>query len=66
MKLRDYFAGQALVGWLASMPDEALAEYDNNARAFAEHQTAVAKACYGYADAMIKASKPSKAKRGSK
>ena len=42
MSLRDYFAGQALTGWMAS-PD-ASGSYDD-----------AAFQCYKYADAMIKA-----------
>lgn len=52
---REWFAGMALQGWLASMPEEALSEYDRDGmqRAFAQHQKKVAEACFGYADAFI-------------
>lgn len=54
MGLRDWFAGQALQGWIAGPCAEAIDEYDDDDVAFAEHQAEVAKACYGYADAMLK------------
>jgi hypothetical protein len=44
MSLRDWFAGQALAGWLASFPPEALPK-----------ATACASLAYDMADAMIAA-----------
>lgn len=55
MTLRDYFAGQALAGWIASITDEEARSYDGEPVAFREHQDAVAATCYGYADAMLAA-----------
>lgn len=52
--LRDWFAGQALQGWIAGPCAEAIDEYDDDDVAFAEHQAEAAKACYGYADAMLR------------
>ena len=42
MSLRDWFAGQALVGFIATNPDSDTYEHD-------------AKAAYSWADAMLKA-----------
>lgn len=54
MSLRDWFAGQALVGWLSGpCSGEVLEDYDNDADGFREHQQQVAVTCYGYADAML-------------
>jgi len=55
MTLRDYFAGQALAGWIATITDEEARSYDGEPVAFREHQDAVAATCYGYADAMLRA-----------
>jgi hypothetical protein len=52
--LRDYFAGQALAGWIANLRD-AVDEYDGEDAAFMQHQHEVARTCYGYAGAMLKA-----------
>ena len=54
MTLRDWFAGQALAGWLASLDFNEMRDYDNEPEAFAEHQSLVAQTCYGYADAMLR------------
>lgn len=52
--LLDWFAGQALVGWLAGpCAGDALDDYDGHPEGFAEHQTFVARSCYGYAEAMV-------------
>ena len=48
MNLRDYFAGQALSGFVAQ-PNITLAESPNKSDA-----ELVAEACYEFADAMIK------------
>jgi hypothetical protein len=54
MTLRDYFAGQALSGWIAMLtPEEVLTTASR-----AEHERAVAVVCYGYADAMLAARTP--------
>lgn len=54
--LRDYFAAMALQGWLSGpCHGEVLDDYEGEPEAFAEHQAAVARTCYGYADAMLKA-----------
>lgn len=59
MTLRDYFAAQALAGFLAGIAGSPSMEeiYDeatpDNARVFAEHAASVARTMYGYADAMI-------------
>ena len=42
MSLRDWFAGQALAGWLASKPEEALV-----------NTVMTAEVCYEYAAAML-------------
>lgn len=55
MTLRDYFAGQALSGWIATITDDDARSYDGEPVAFREHQDAVAATCYGYADAMLAA-----------
>lgn len=58
MSLRDWFAGQALQGWLSGpCQGDVLAEYEDDDAVFKQHQAAVAKAAYGYADAMLKARK---------
>ena len=49
MTLRDYFAGQALTGWLASFAENARHPVDVGT------QDNVAKTAYGMADAMLKA-----------
>jgi hypothetical protein len=54
LTLRDYFAGQALAGWIANLRD-AVDEYDGEDAAFMQHQHEVARTCYGYAGAMLKA-----------
>jgi hypothetical protein len=56
MSLRDYFAGQALQGWLSGpCQGDALDDYrPDDTEPFAQHQAAVARACYGYADAMLR------------
>ena len=49
MDLRDYFAGQALNGYLASIPgDETIKP---------EHMPAIAEFCYRMSDAMMEARK---------
>lgn len=54
MTLRDYFAAKALAGWLSGpCQGDALDDYFDDERAFAEHRAAVAKAVYAYADAML-------------
>lgn len=50
--LRDEFAMAALQGWIAGVVNE-LDGYEDEEEAFAEHQALVAKAAYGYADAML-------------
>ena len=54
VSLRDWFAGRALTGWIAALGN-IIEEYDGEDAVFAEHQAAVARTCYGYADAMLKA-----------
>lgn len=54
MTLRDWFAGQALAGWLASFDKEVSESYNGEPRAWNQHQQEVARACYGYADAMLR------------
>lgn len=54
MTLRDWFAGQALQVWVAGISGrDFMDDYDGDDQAFAEHQAAVAKAAYGYADTML-------------
>ena len=53
MSLRDYFAGQALAGWVAGL-GAAVDDYSEVPKAFVEHQNAVAESMYGYADAMLR------------
>ena len=53
MTLRQWYAGMALQGWVAALTSDEVDSYDNEPVAFAEHQRAVAKACFGYADALI-------------
>ena len=54
MTLRDWFASQALQGWLSGpCQGDELDDVVDEPRVFVEHQSAVAKACYGYADAML-------------
>ena len=48
MSLRDWFAGQALAGWLASYPDEGLDDIPATARGVADF-------AYLVADAMLAA-----------
>lgn len=60
MTLRDWFAGQALVGWISGpCQGDALADYDaddvHTLRAWATHNRKVAEACYDYADALLAA-----------
>jgi hypothetical protein len=56
MSLRDYFAAMALQGWLSGpCQGDVLDSYEPDTDSFAQHQLAVAKTCYGYADAMIRA-----------
>jgi len=55
ISLRDYFAAQALNGWISTLTDECLNDYDGDDEAFAQHQSCVALAAYGYADAMMAA-----------
>lgn len=62
MSLRDWFAGQALQGWLSGpCQGDALDDFDRSDAdteiAFRQHQNLVGKACYGYADAMLEARK---------
>ena len=58
MSLRDWFAGQALTGWLSGpCHGEVLEHYENWPEGFAGHQSCVARATYGYADAMLAARK---------
>lgn len=54
--LRDHFAAKALQGWLSGpCQGDTLDDYDDKQAAFLEHQECVARTCYGYADAMLKA-----------
>jgi hypothetical protein len=54
--LRDLFAGMALQGWLSGpCQGDVLNDYDEDPKAFAQHQKIVAETCYGYADAMLAA-----------
>ncbi len=54
LTVREYFAAKAMQGMLAGVwTDDDMAEYDDDAAAFAEHKAIVAKACAGYADALI-------------
>lgn len=54
MTLRDAFAAKALNGWISGpCSGNALDEYEGDEGLFKEHQIEVAKACYGYADAML-------------
>lgn len=56
MLLRDYFAGQALAGWISGPCNgNALDDYDGSPIAFKHHQAHVAETVYGYADAMLAA-----------
>lgn len=56
MMLRDYIAAKALVGWLSGpCAGNVLDDYKDFSDAFVQHQQAVAKTCYGYADAMLAA-----------
>ena len=50
---REWFSGMAMQGWIAGLGDT-LGDFDDEDEAFAEHQAAVAKAAFGYADAMLK------------
>lgn len=54
MSLRDYFAGQALAGWLASYPPETSHPVSRNKAAD------IAELSYEMADAMIKAREANK------
>ena len=55
MTLRDNFAGKALQGWIAEpCSGDIMDSYADDSAAFTAHQEAVAEACYGYADAMLK------------
>jgi len=63
MTLLDWFAGQAIEGWIASLTAEVIDSYDGDEDAFAEHQMAVAKTCYNYADAMLAEKSRRKARR---
>lgn len=49
MSLRDWFAGQALVGWLAHGP----VVNGENICDKKEHAEMIAQACFRYADAML-------------
>lgn len=56
MTLRDYFAGQALQGFLsgiAGLPSMDDIYEQGSDRVFREHAEMVARTMYGYADAMI-------------
>jgi hypothetical protein len=53
--LRDQFAMVALTGWFSVLRLRDIDDYKGDDDAFAEHQRLVAVACYGYADAMLKA-----------
>lgn len=54
MTMLDWFAGQALVGWLAGpCQGDVLDDYDANTEEFAQHQKLVAETCYGYAESMV-------------
>lgn len=53
MSLRDYFAGQILVGFLAGRKEPVGGEYKDT----------VAATCYKWADAMLKARTPNKGAR---
>ena len=52
--LRDLFAVAALEGWLSGpCQGDTLDGYDEDDDSFRQHQRAVAKTCYGYANAML-------------
>ena len=55
MSLRDYFAGQALAGWVATLDMEPEDEFLGDEKIERQHQLAVARWMYGYADAMLAA-----------
>ena len=55
MTLRDYFAGQALAGWIATLDIEPSDGFCGDAKIERQHQRSVADWMYGYADAMIAA-----------
>ncbi len=52
MTLRDYFAGQAMIGILATPPQKG-ETWPNGITALADIQNFLARVAYGYADAMI-------------
>ena len=49
VSLRDYFAGLALGGWVASLDGDSGLDLED----WEQHRQAVAEAAYGYADAML-------------
>ena len=56
MSLRDYFAGQALIGWLSRVALGAIAD-EKCLPVAADAMPILSAACYDMADAMLKASK---------
>ena len=56
MSLRDYFAGQALIGWLSRGALGAIAD-EKCLPVAADAMPILSAACYDMADAMLKASK---------
>lgn len=56
MTLRDYFAAQALQGWLSGpCQGDVLDDYEEGSPEFRQHMAHVARTCYGYADALLTA-----------
>ena len=55
MSLRDWFAGQALAGWISALDSRDVPDPGSEPGILAEHQAAVARLCVGYADAMLAA-----------
>jgi hypothetical protein len=54
--LRDEFAGRAMEGMLAGISgSEYMDEYDGDEKLFGEHQHALGKTAYSYADALLTA-----------
>jgi hypothetical protein len=53
MTLRDYFAGQTLMGWCVDMP-RFITNADRSGEVEDPTPAQVATRCYAYADAMLK------------
>jgi len=52
--LLDYYAGRAMQGWIAAIAGKPfMDEYEDDEKAFRQHQAAVARSSYDYAAAMI-------------